>query len=113
MARTVNWDSLRDLAAFQAENGCAISLYVDLDPRTSPTAGDAHTKVNSLLDSVKLNGSRSLTHAQREALKTDLDRIRRFFEQEFNREGAHGVAVFCAGLDNVWSPIALTDTVPD
>ena len=113
MARTVSWDSLRELAAFQAENGCAISLYVDLDPSTSPTAGDANTKVHSLLDSVKLNGSRSLTHAQREALKTDLDRIRRFFEDEFNREGAHGVAVFCAGLDNVWSPIALTDTVPD
>jgi peptide chain release factor subunit 1 len=113
MAGTVSWDSLRELASFQAENGCAITLYVDLDPSAAPTAGDAHTRVNSLLDSVKTNGPRSLTHAQREALKSDLDRIRNFFEQEFNRDGAHGVAVFCAGLDNFWSPLALTDSVPD
>lgn len=113
MAGTVSWDSLRELAGFQAENGCAITLYVDLDPSTTPTAGEAHTRVNSLLDSVKTNGPRSLTHAQREALKADLDRIRNFFEQEFNRDGAHGMAVFCAGLDNFWSPLALTDSVPD
>jgi peptide chain release factor subunit 1 len=112
MAGTVSWDSLRELASFHAENGCAITLYVDLDPSTA-TAGDAHTRVNSLLDSVKTNGPRSLTHAQREALKADLDRIRDFFEQEFNRDGAHGMAVFCAGLDNFWSPLALTDSVPD
>ncbi len=113
MAGTVSWDSLRELASFQAENGCAITLYVDLDPGTAPTVGDAHTRVNSLLDSIKTNGSRSLTHAQREALKSDVDRIRRFFEQEFNREGAHGLALFCAGLDNFWRPLALADSVPD
>ena len=32
MAATVTWDSLRELAAFARENGCAISLYLDLDP---------------------------------------------------------------------------------
>jgi peptide chain release factor subunit 1 len=113
MAGTVSWDSLRELASFQAEHGCAITLYVDLDPSIAPTAGDAHTRVNSLLDSIKGDGPRSLTHAQREALKADLERIRNFFEQEFNRDGAHGAAVFCAGLDNFWNPLALTDSVPD
>lgn len=113
MARTVSWNSLRELASFQAKNGCAITLYVDLDPSTAPTAGEAHTRVNSLLDAVKTNGSRSLSHAQREALKSDVDRIRRFFEQEFDRDGAHGLAVFCASLDNFWSPLPLTDSVPD
>jgi peptide chain release factor subunit 1 len=113
MAGTVSWNSLRELASFRAENGCAISLYLDLDPSVSPTAGDAHSRVNSLLDSVRNDGPRSLSHAQREALKGDIERIGRFFEQEFNRDGAHGVAVFCAGLDNFWSPLALTDSVPD
>ena len=32
MAETVTWDVLRELAEFRAEKGCAISLYVDLDP---------------------------------------------------------------------------------
>ena len=47
---TVNLDGLRELAAFRAENGCAISLYLDLDPSIVPTAGDTATRVRSLLD---------------------------------------------------------------
>ena len=38
MARTITWDELRDLAAFEAEKGCAVSLYLDLDPSVTPTA---------------------------------------------------------------------------
>ena len=43
MAASVSWDSLRELANFQVENGCAISLYLDLDPSITPTAGDVQT----------------------------------------------------------------------
>src|SRR6266540_243844 len=114
MAGTISWDSLRELAAFQAQQGCAISLYLDLDPSISPTAGDVQSRVNSLLDELREDAEgRGLTHAQREGLKADIDRIRRYLEQEFSREGAHGLAVFCAGLDNFWKPLALTDSVPD
>jgi Bacterial archaeo-eukaryotic release factor family 10 len=116
MARTVTWDELRDLAGFEAENGFAISVYLDLDPRLVPTSGDAQTRLNSLLDgAAKENGGRGreLTHQQRLALRDDLDRIRRYFEAEFERNGAHGLAIFCAGLDNVWRPLPLTEVVPD
>ena len=30
MAEVVSWDHLRELAAFRAEKGCAISFYVNL-----------------------------------------------------------------------------------
>ena len=50
MAETVTWDGLRELAEFRAEKGCAISLYLDLDPSIAPTAGDADARVSSLLD---------------------------------------------------------------
>ena len=116
MARTVSWDELRDLAGFEAENGIAISVYLDLDPSVVPTAGDAQTRLHSLLDgAAKENGGkgRELTHQQRLALRDDLDRIRRYFEAEFERDGAHGLAIFCAGLDNVWRPLPLTEVVPD
>jgi hypothetical protein len=116
IARTVTWDELRDLAGFEAENGFAISVYLDLDPSVVPTAGDAHTRLNSLLDgAARENGGRAreLTHQQRLALKEDLERIRRYFEAEFERNGAHGLAIFCAGLDNVWRPLPLTEVVPD
>jgi peptide chain release factor subunit 1 len=116
MARTVTWDELRDLAGFQAEQGVAISLYLDLDPSLVRAAGDAQTRLNSLLDEAsKSNGAgkRELSHQQRLALREDFDRIRRFFDAEFEREGAHGLAIFCAGLDNVWRTLPLTEVVPD
>src|SRR4051812_30309602 len=107
MAATVSWDSLRELANFQAENGCAISLYLDLDPSVTPTAGDIATRVKSLVDTAGQVAPRSSSHAAREGLKADLERIHHFLTEELNRDGAHGVAVFCAGLDNFWSALAV------
>jgi peptide chain release factor subunit 1 len=46
-------------------------------------------------------------------LKADFERIRDYYEREFTREGARGLAIFAAGLDNVWRPLDLTETVPD
>lgn len=116
MARTVTWEELRDLAGIQADRGLAISLYLDLDPSAAPTPGDAQTRVNSLLDQgAKANGAGKdqLTHDQRVALREDFERIRRYFDVEFERDGTRGVAVFCSGLDDVWRPLALTEAVPD
>src|SRR5919108_320000 len=116
MAASVSWDGLRELAAFRAQNGCAISLYLDLDPSVSPTAGDAQARGNALVDEGMrraADSQRNLSHEQRQALRRDLDRVRRFLEQEFSREGAHGLAVFAAGLDNVWKTVPLISAVPD
>ena len=116
MARTIGWEELRSLAAFEAEKGCAISVYLDLDPSVAPTAGDAAARLNSLLDEAgKSPGAnrRDLTHDQRRALRADLERIRRFYADEFSREGARGLAVFAASPDNVWRPLPLTEPVAD
>ena len=116
MANSVTWETLRQLAGFRAAKGCAISLYLDLDPSDSPTAGDAATRINSLLDQgSKSNGANrgEQTHEERVALRDDFDRIRHFFTEEFDRDGAHGFALFCAGLDNVWEALPLTEPVPD
>src|SRR5436190_19681609 len=116
MGETVSWDGLRELAEFRAEKGCAISFYLDLDPRTAPTAGDAATRTNALLTDGERHAetnNRGLTHDQRVALKQDFARIREYFANEFQRNGAHGVAVFSAGMDNVWRPRALSESVPD
>jgi peptide chain release factor subunit 1 len=116
MAETVSWDGLRELAEFRAEKGCAISLYVDLDPSTTPTAGDAATRISALLNDGErhsVESNRGLTHDQRIALKGDFERIRDWFSNEFVRDGAHGLAVFTAALDNMWRPRALIESVPD
>ena len=116
MAATVSWERLRELAGFRAEKGCAISFYLDLDPSTAPTAGDAATRVNSLLAEGERNPGANraeLTHDQRQGLKTDFDRIRAYVGEGFDRDGTQGLAVFAAGLDNVWHTLALAAPVPD
>ena len=113
---TVSLDGLRELAGFRAQNGCAITLYVDLDPSVSPTTRDASTRVRSMLDSAaKSHGATrpDLAHERKVGLKSDFDRLHAFFEDEFDRDGAHGLAVFAAGPDNVWSVLPLPWSVPD
>lgn len=114
MAVTITWGRLRELAAFRAGGGCAISLYVDLDPSIAPTAGDVDSRFNALLNEAeKVAGRDAISHDAREALKGDLARLRRFFDVEFDRDGVHGLAVFTAGGDNLWQPLPLSERVPD
>ena len=116
MAATVTWEGLRDLATFRTENGCAISLYLDLNPSVSPTAGDIDSRVNALLEQIlrsEMANRAQLTHEQKQGLRDDVARLRAFFESAFSREGSRGYAVYCAGLDNVWQPLPLSERVPD
>jgi len=116
MPRTITWDELRDLAGFEAEKGCAISLYLGLDPTLTPTPADAATRLHSLLDEAAKGESanrRDLTHDQRVGLRTDFERIRDFYSREFERDGAHGLAIFSSDLDNIWRTLPLTEAVPD
>jgi peptide chain release factor subunit 1 len=104
---------LRQLASFRAEKGCATSLYLNLDPSEVPTAGDVQTRMNALLSGAEKIDRKDLTHEQRGALKADFQRIERWFEDEFDRDGVQAVAVFAAGLDNFWATLALPEPAPD
>jgi len=114
MAATLTWEDVRRLAEYRAQRGRAISLYVDLDPSVTPTPGDAAARVNALLaDGHKDANGRPQSHEEKEALKRDFERIERYFARDFARDGAHGLAIFCAGLDDVWVLLQLPDPVPD
>jgi peptide chain release factor subunit 1 len=113
---SVTWDGVRELAGFRAQNGCAISLYLDLDPSVTPTAADLATRVNALVDEIERSEAArraELGHEQKEGLRRDVQRLRDFFEQEFDREGMRGFAVFCGWLDNLWVPLPLGARVSD
>ncbi len=115
MAGTVSWDTVRNLAAREVGKGCAISLYLNLDPRETLTPGDVQTRLNSLLDQAAKSGwmSEEQPHELRRAVRDDLDRIRRYVETELVRDGAHGLALFSGSLDGIWETVALVDSVPD
>jgi peptide chain release factor subunit 1 len=116
VADAISWETLRELAAFRAVKGCALSVYLSLDPSEVPTPAEAQTRMHSVLDDAErqLQERRSaLAHDERVALKDDLQRLRSWFEFEFDRDGAHGVVVFAAGLDNLWQPLRLPNAVED
>jgi peptide chain release factor subunit 1 len=116
MAQRVSWEALRRLASFRARRGCAISLYLKLDPSETATAGDVATRINSLLDQGERSAGASregLGHDQRVGLKADFERIRSFFDTDFGREGMQGFALFVAGLDGAWSAVELPKPVED
>jgi peptide chain release factor subunit 1 len=116
VAGTITWQRLRELAGFRAAAGCAVSLYLKLDPSEAPTADAVDMRMGSLLDEgERLLAERrhGLDHQTRLALKSDLERIRRWYDDEFDREGSLAVAVFAAGLDNFWAVLPLGDVVDD
>jgi peptide chain release factor subunit 1 len=113
---TVSLDGLRELAGFRAQNGCAITLYVDLDPAISPTMRETTARVHALLDAAARSHGATrpdIAHEVKVGLKSDFERLAQYFETDFDRDGAHGLAVFAAGLDNVWSVLALPWKVAD
>jgi peptide chain release factor subunit 1 len=113
---SITWEQLRELAAFRAEHGCAISLYAGLDPSEVPTAGDLASHTRPLLASAErqLDERRgTLTRDDVAALARDLDRVSDWFGTEFSREGARGVAVFAAERDRLFLPLLLPWPVED
>jgi peptide chain release factor subunit 1 len=116
VASSITWDQLRELAAFRAERGCAVSLYVGLDPSIVPTPGDLASHTRSVLARAERQVEErrdSLGHAERKALENDLERIGVWFESEFSREGVQGLAIFAAELDELFRPLALPWPVDD
>lgn len=116
MAGSITWEQLRELAAFRGEHGCAVSLYVGLDPSSVPTAGELASHVRSLHAHAErqLHERRALlSHDERKALASDLERIGSWFENDFNRDGVRGVALFAAQLDDLFLPLLLPWPVDD
>src|SRR4051812_30207257 len=92
---------LRELATLRPDGHKVLSLYLNLDPSEFPTPKQRSAELQSLLDTVERElREDSLTHEQRDALKRDVERVRSYFEQEFDASGTRGVAVFSAsGVD--------------
>lgn len=116
MAGMITWEQLRELAAFRAGQGCAVSLYLGLDPGIVPTAGDLGSHTRSLLARAERQldeQSATLSHDERRALARDLERVEAWFGGELSREGIRGVAVFAAELDGLFLPLMLPWPVAD
>jgi peptide chain release factor subunit 1 len=116
MAATLTWDTLRELAGFRSDHGSAISVYLDLDPSTAPTAAEAETRLRSLLDRAGkefANGGGEKPREEKVAVRDDLERIQSWWDNEFDRDGARGLALFASSADDLWRVLPLPGGVRD
>src|SRR3954453_1199281 len=108
MSSTVSDSVLPPLSGFRGENGCAISLYIDLDPSSAPTAPDLETRFNASLSALeKQADSHGAGRDFRVALKDALARIRAWWDNEFDRGGVQGLAIFASSADDWFRAIPL------
>jgi peptide chain release factor subunit 1 len=86
---------LRELASLRPEGHKVLSVYLNLDPSEFPTQRDRKIEVESLLDvAERALREDGVPHQQRDELRKDVERIRAWFDREFDASGARGVAVF-------------------
>jgi peptide chain release factor subunit 1 len=111
----LSMQTLRELAAFRTQRSpYAISLYVDLDPSETPTAVELDARIGSLLSKCSREVEEDEpAHEQRLALRRDLERIDRYFDEEFERNGARGLALFSSSADELWRVLRLGERVSD
>jgi peptide chain release factor subunit 1 len=94
-------DLLQALATYRAVRPAAISCYLDLDPSTVPTASELSTHVTSLVDDLRQQTEHDTQ------LRGDADRVASFLENELDRTGVQGLALFVSGEDDRWSEVRL------
>jgi peptide chain release factor subunit 1 len=108
-ANEITHERLRHLAGVRPDRGKVLSLYLNLDPTEFGTAPARSTEVKSLLNQAErlVREEERLTHDERTALRSDLDRVRAYLGGSLDAEGAHGLAVFCSSAADLFEVVKL------
>ena len=85
--------------------GKVVSLYLNLDPSEFASGQARSTAINSLLDEAERSA-----RDEDPAVRRDVQALREHFKQ-FDFSGAHGVAVFVCGADDLLETIKLPRSV--
>ncbi len=105
-------ETLQRLAGLRADGPLVLSVYVDLDPERFATAAARQTQASSLIDSARRRiEAAELSHAHREALRADLDRVAEHLRAGRFPAGAAGLAVFCCSSLDLFESLALPASV--
>src|SRR3954462_6876770 len=98
-------DTLRRLAELRPDAGKVVSIYLNLDPTEFASGAARSTAINSVLDEAG-----RAARDEDVSVREDVDRIRDAFKN-FDFQGAHGVAVFACGGEDLLELIKLPRTV--
>lgn len=106
----------RSLAAFRPQRGWCLTLFLDLDPHLVPTGRALGSHVASLADEARRAARKlrpALDHERAMRTREDVERVAGFLEDELDRSGAAGLAMYVSGLDDIWHEVRLPFRVDD
>jgi peptide chain release factor subunit 1 len=102
-ANTITRDQLRRLADVRPDRGRVLSVFLNLDPAQFATPAARSTAITSVLTEAthRVEEAKGLEHDEREALKTDVERVRGALQAgDIAQNGARAVAVYaCSPAD--------------
>src|SRR6476659_10001589 len=93
--------TLRRLAELRPAAGKVVSIYLNLDPTEFASGPARATAINSVLDEAARRA-----REEDPAVREDVERVRELFKT-FDFQGAHGVAVFACGVEDLLEVIKL------
>jgi peptide subunit release factor 1 (eRF1) len=94
-------DTLRRLAELRPDKGKVLSIYLNLDPSEFASGQARSTAINSVLDEAG-----RAAREEGSGVREDVERVRDAFK-EMDFQGAHGVAVFACGSEDLLEVIKL------
>jgi len=108
-------DQLRALAELRLDRPLVISLYLNLDPSQFATPPARKSGIRSLIDEAerRVRERNGLSHEDRAALQGSLERAKGFLENDLPTDGAHALAVFASGENDLFQVLKLPRSVPN
>jgi peptide chain release factor subunit 1 len=102
-ANTITRDLLRRLADVHPDRGRVLSVFLNLDPAQFATPAARSTAISSVLTEAahRVDEAEGLDHDEREALKTDVERVREALQAgDIAQNGTRAVVVYaCSTAD--------------
>src|SRR5438105_3188441 len=95
------------LSALQPGANQVVSCYLKLEPRDKARAKYVIKIKNRIKQVASDLERRPLDHAQRESVRADLDRLRRYFEEPSRLPPARGIALFVSGALDLFDVLPL------
>lgn len=105
-------ERLRALAETRPERGLVLSLYLNLDPREFSAPDARHTAIRSLISEAERQVAEgALEHDEEVGIREDIERVRRFLDEDLDAGGAHGLALFASAPAGLWETVKLARPV--
>ena len=95
------------LSALEPGANQVVSCYLKLEPRDKARAKYVIKIKNRIKQVASDLERRPLDHAQRESVRADLDRLRRYFEEPSRLPPARGIALFVSGALDLFDVLPL------